>query len=147
MKKESHFPRAADEPHEVLEREVDGADIVHELNSPGQARELRSPSLLIHLDKVLPQYLEIFSTNLELIHSGEDECNGGNDDHGEADEGRDLRRPPRLRVLRHVPAEAPQPAKSVRAKVFLNSPLILCLLSRPLALRFLLANLQIKSWL
>ena len=65
---------------------------------------------------------------LELFHGGEDEGDGGDDDHSEAEQGRHLRRPPRLRVFRHVPAEAPQPPQPVRPEVLLYRPLVLLLL-------------------
>ena len=84
-------------------------------------------------------------TNLELFHGGEDEGDGGDDDHGEAEQGRHLRRPPRLRVLRHVPAEASQPPQPVRPEVLLYRPLVLLLLPQPFSFRLLLANLEWKE--
>ena len=55
---------------------------------------------------IITFYVNLCDLNLELVHSREDEGDGGDDDHGEADQGRYLRRPPRLGVLSHVPAEA-----------------------------------------
>ena len=49
-KEESHLLWAADEPHKILECEVDSAGIVHKLYGVGQLRVLRGTGLLINLN-------------------------------------------------------------------------------------------------